>query len=471
MQVGQMDIRGARATQGPASFAQRLGALAVDLTWITLVYFFYVRSLGGSPFLRDFAWVGLSILLLAFYLFQRLAFHGTLGMLLWDLQTPHRWQGLFEAPIVTERQSEGRRRTSLTVSLISIIFSLFLVRFTVFTHPLFLAADEEAIPFYAPPKASQDNWTPLAFHYTLGAWPKHFSTHLSLTNQDGRAILYALPYEKGPPSNFTGRMLARWEMPDIQVTTEGPKTAIALDDFATYRKCLTEWRSLSWSGFFNCASVREKTLSRHIGEMKDRGMGEFELHWFEVKNAHIPPHEWARGIHLRGKSRRKIQDRMILFTPNGAHQTILLDRSTDERGNLAWQLFQQTVGTLRVTSELRDGRALVDRKLSKTTLRSTSPDALIEIQALLLSKISVDPKNYDAYYHLGGTSSLLLKKAKELRGTPEAQNDPFYQGRLNEWATVGKVNLRSAYLYAKDLQPENPKTDELQALWLEVQKQ
>jgi hypothetical protein len=141
-----------------------------------------------------------------------------------------------------------------------------------------------------------------------------------------------------------------------------------------------------------------------------------------------------------------------------------LDRPTGGAGALAHDLFEKLIRSQRVAKELGTGRAWVDRALAQVqlgTLNQTAPGPafiprLADVQALLLAKLSVDPKTYDTYFHLGGTSLLLTQYA--------------LRNQLPELAVSARPMVQSALRYAQDLKPADPKTQQLQNMWIDAKK-
>jgi hypothetical protein len=148
---------------------------------------------------------------------------------------------------------------------------------------------------------------------------------------------------------------------------------------------------------------------------------------------------------------------------NGTHQAIILNRSKGPQGNAAFALMQNAIQSMRSFNELNSGRAWVNRELEEIRLDdlhllkdSTRLIArLAEIQSLLISRISVDPGSYDSYFHLAGTSLMLAKNSIKTR---------------DGLSVIALQNLQSAYRYATDIAPKDPRTAHIQDLWIESNK-
>jgi hypothetical protein len=331
------------------------------------------------------------------------------------------------------------------------------------------------------------DWEVLPFYYSLGAWPRNYG---------GKPVFYSLPYEKGPPKLFAGHIIARWDSPAVRVTFEGPKTPQAGSHGertarAEIRQCLVGAEK-SWS----CLKIREITLMRPLEEMQKQLAGEaggntalkmqWKLRWFVVRNAAIAPADQAQGIYIsaQDEAHGRGQERYILVTENGTHQAVILDyplpsaadtpeSPTTRAAELARSTFGNAVRSLRAADDLAPGRAWIDRQLqaiqlkgmginmdpnAKSDLNPESVARLSAVQASLLAKISVEPGSFEAYYHLGGTALLLSRYARQAG-----------QGAL-ETGAVAKPLIASAYSFAQDLAPKDPRTTQLQGFWLESKK-
>jgi hypothetical protein len=188
----------------------------------------------------------------------------------------------------------------------------------------------------------------------------------------------------------------------------------------------------------------------------------WQIRWFSVDNPVLMAEEQPQGIFLSAMNRGHVQERYILISPSGTQQAFILDRGANAKGIQAHELFQQAIQSQRVSEQLGSGRAWINRELAgakldrilkeKDPIRFVSD--LTEIQALLLAKISVDPATYDSYYHLGGTALMLAKFAKSQHNS--------------EWSAAAVPMVESAYRYAQDVQPRDPRTAQLQNMALEV---
>src|SRR5262249_45590946 len=148
-------------------------------------------------------------------------------------------------------------------------------------------------------------------------------------------------------------VVARWQDPSVTLTIEGPKTPQGLIG--------SEKRELLHACFwyqpnFSCLFARKKALERHFSEMQNLHPTRWETGWIQVENPAILPAQQTQGIHLSATyanvaDQHRVQERVILITPGGVHQTLILDRPEDASptGLDAHRLFMQALQTLRTS--------------------------------------------------------------------------------------------------------------------------
>lgn len=342
----------------------------------------------------------------------------------------------------------------LTGALVAIGMALAAIQSPLAGHPLLLRAERQLLPAFAPTQTELDDglWSVRAYYYSLGAWPARFG---------GAPVLHSVPYQKGPPQQFLGRFVALWEAPEVRLAIEGPKTptrgqdageaAGAAIDPALMQLCLGSLR-IAEASLMECLRIRRAALGRHIEEMRQVGSADWQLRWFEVESA-LPGAERARGFHLRAQGPRKIEERYVLVNSKGVHQAVILQREIGERGDQASELLEKSIRSQRLFATLDPGRAWTDRELSGIRLKELSEIQghrefgvrIADIQSLLVSKISVEPRSLDAFFHLGGTSLLLMQRAS--------------QSGILEWIALGRQNLQAAARYAEDVGIQQGHTD------------
>lgn len=308
----------------------------------------------------------------------------------------------------------------------------------------------------------------LPFYYALGAWPREFR---------GRPVFHALPYEKSVPDRFVPRAIARWHMPDTRVIFEGPQTPqfeggrVPPADRGRIRACmLGESKAESW---LSCARLREAVLERHLDEMNSAVSPRFwDLSWLQVQSPSLPSSEQVQGFYVSATGSKRAQDRFVLITEKGMHQAFILDYPATPEGQEARRVFQASLKSLRASDSLTPGRAWVDQQLQASRLdslrdaqsagdRASFLGRISAIQALLVAKATVDPKSFDTFFHLGGTALLLSRFGRETANTPA--HDDF-----DDWKALPKQLADSAFRYAKDISPEDPRTKQMEMLALEA---
>jgi hypothetical protein len=270
------------------------------------------------------------------------------------------------------------------------------------------------------------------------------------------------------PSVFPGRIVARWDAPEISITLEGPKTPEAmrneygrLPSRDTVRGCFVD-PGLAWG----CLKIRRALLTRHLTEIEQSlQRPQYTLAWVQIDNPHLPLTDQPQGVWITARQGKRVHERFIAVTWQGTHQAFHLDHLGGEKGTRARILFEEAIRSLKITDNLDTLRAWSERDLLDVrmkelqTLPWESADFFekgTDIQSALLSRISVAPKDYNAYFHLGGTSSLLIRHALKI-GAPEL-------------AAAAQKTLHSAWLYAKDVNPQESRNLQLERLWDELKK-
>ena len=90
-------------------------------------------------------------------------------------------------------------------------------------------------------------------------------------------------------------------------------------------------------------------------------------------------------------------------------------------------------------------------RLGGKEIRKMSLEELQWPLVLLAAKISIDPASLEAYYHFAGLSALLYRS-------------PSMDAFGSEWTDILRNNVLAAAFYAKDIQPEDPKSAEMARL-------
>lgn len=344
------------------------------------------------------------------------------------------------------------RASFLTLGILTL--SIFVVEKTILTHPLLIAAVETRLQPFSAEEEKATEWTISPFFYAMGAWPKTFS---------GTPVFYTLPYEKGPPAQFVGQVDVRLDPPETKLVIEGPRTPILITR-TQLKTCLTSSPiALIGIDFWDCLRVRRSVLSRHIKEaVQFTGQATWQVKWFRVENPALPENEKPEGFYISADGESLSEERFVLVTGTGVHQALVLDHNLNQKGVQAERVFEQIVRSLRVSENLAPGKALANRLLMETTLNDLRKDLSDEVMStkfaqilmVLSSKISVEPQNVEPYYHLASTAMLLDKFARKTNSL--------------EFSSIAKGLIQSAYRYSQDIAPNESKSIEIQAMWIET---
>ena len=451
--MSQIDIRGSSQYNKPATLGVILFAWISDLCLVLFLFGITLWILKIIPTFSSRTFLIFIGEMAAFFFLTHRVLGFTPGQKIWRLDGSGRIQKELMTPSI------ALTGIFLTAVCSTLSFAVFFE--SIGKNPILLQATAWELESRFPSGPSvEETWVTAPFFYTLGSWPKSFQGH---------PVFYTLPYEKGPPTRYVGHIIARWKLPGTQVTFEGPKSPVLSTQENISREdlknCLLMSKWELYSGSSRCIRLRELSLKRHVEEISKFSPTEWTIRWFEVQQK-LPTEERTQGFYITATSRLKEHHRVVLVTPSGRHQTIFLDSPIGEEGAKARELFVQALQSLRVADELNPGRALADRVVESVRLQDlgkiTEPTALIaklaEIQAVLLGKISVDPKTFDAFFHLAGTALMLIR---------ESSKNKLFQ---EDWLASAKPMIYSAFRYAQDIDPANPKTTQIQNLWIESKK-
>lgn len=498
-----LHVRGESVCLLPASPVLRGLALVIDLGVAWIVFCLALIGAKIPPIPHPWMAPALGLGVIGLRVAQRFFLGMTLGERIWDLRpAPGGPEGLMEWLRPHLRQGNpvpsGTLGLGTFLTLLSMILGVWMGYETILQHPLGRSAPVVEWEAYMPPlavagpisaaaafppiDAGEDRWAVMPFYYSLGAWPRTF---------EGKEVFYSIPYEKGPPIRFTGEVVARWSMPEVRVAFEGPKTPLRRDHSlftrSEVRGCVTHWLGGSLGRMLDCLDLREAVLERHIDALRLIHPIGWSIKWLRVDNPALPSSEQVQGIYVSAWNAGYGQDRFVLVTEKGTQQTFILSYTISPEGNHAQELFKKAIRSLRVSDDLGPGRAWVDTRLERVQLRSLAPvetsrraqdyddflgfaARIADIQSLLISKITVDPQSYDAYFHLGGTSLLLARYAARQKSLPATEKDPARAGRILDLLSQAKPMVRNAYRYAEDVGPGDRRTALLQSYWFDARK-
>jgi len=470
-----LHIRGVGSFNKAATLQYRILSIGFDTLCILAVAIVGLELIKIPP-IPCFATLALIISVPFLYVFLQKRFFGTtIGERIWHLKK----QGAVGSAMSTDGTVVLRQRdhleffeklNSIFLTAITCAIAILAVRFEIVKNPLWLHAPSWNIEASIP--QASDQWQIMPIFYHLGTLPIYFQN---------KPILYSLTYKYGPPKKFIGQMVLTLKDPSTQLIIEGPKTPDNIGTREEIKSCF-----LQNSASFSCLNERYRILKRHLEELEnDHFTGPFSnnfwhISWFQVTNPSLTEEDQAQGVYLMASGRKIegdqwIQDRFILMNANGTQQTIILNREPNSVGSQAFELATQTVSSLRGFRSLDAGKAWVNRELESVNLNlvGTNPDLpssavrlaeLAKIQSLLIAKISVEPGSFDSYYHLAGTSLILLNLHALQQKAPGSIPDQT----ITSYETNARENILASYLFARDVLPTDPRNTQIEKMVVEA---
>lgn len=459
------ETRGYRVLNQKASFMIQLAAAITDVSSVFSLFCICLLLTHSEINPRPF-WIPCLILSLIIY---QIGFRGVFG------RTPGQWIWRLGRPLDPHTQSRKSAPllqyqtlglplilSASTLTLASLLSAAHLGDRTFLSLPFWMKANSVELTPKSTPEGDA-----IPFFYSLGFWPIQYQDSL---------IQYRLPYEKGPPEHFIGHVIANWtpgELPPITLTFEGPKTPV--EGFTRQQILHCMQNPFSW----NCIRVRQRVLARPTQEAThkfEEDYGEKIESWdvtlFLTRTKNLSPEEKTQGLILTALSPSYRQDRYLVITPKGTLQSFILDTPRNLKGEEARSFFENSISTLSISDDLSSGVAWINERLktldlsslqSKTELKKTLQN-LVEVQTLLLSKLTIDPKVYDTYFYLAQVSADLLRKVTPFISQNEPQSGSLH---LREISAAAKGLIESSYQYALDINPQEPRNVEIYQLKLD----
>lgn len=302
---------------------------------------------------------------------------------------------------------------------------------------------------------TEKEWVPLPFFYTTGAFPLQLpGLAAASANPQNKelSVEFDLPYAKGPPSRFLGKIVMLWRELDSRLSLTGPLTLPAPGTPAELRDCFQHW----FGGGLGCMNARRGLWkSAVIPALEGRTVE--KNRWFTVENPLLNEGERPQGIYLRTRPERgRIRDLYFVIGPKMAMQGFLLDRPERAEGDAATSALEKIIGSLRVSSDLAAPRAFLDPKLAALRIGpKSSISELIAAEGHLLAKVSIEPKKSESFYHLSGLAITLYRKARN-------------EGRI-ELAASSKRIVKSALQFVRDVDPASKRIPEMERFQTEVE--
>lgn len=304
-------------------------------------------------------------------------------------------------------------------------------------------------------KPGNQEWIPLPFFYATGAFPLRLSAAV-LTPTASRntelSVEFDLPYAKGPPVRFLGKIGMLWRELDSRLTLTGPLTLSTPGTQTELRNCFEHW----FGGGIRCMKARRNLWKSAVAPALE-GRTVAENQWFTVENPLLSEVERPQGIYIRTiPERGRIRDLYFVIGPKMTLQGFLLDRPERPEGDAATTALGKIIGSLRVSTDLAAPRAFLDPKLA--ALRMSGKSSITELVAAeghLLAKVSIEPKKSESFYHLSGLAITLYRTARK-------------EGRI-ELAASSKRIVKSSLQFVRDVDPDSKRIPEMERFQTEVE--
>lgn len=383
-------------------------------------------------------WIHVSLFFVVIELLALLFLRQTFGMWLWKVKRRPHFRFL---------TIPGFNTSDLLQGVVSLGLLLGMMTWQSYRlkqhHPVFMDWNSTTLQSQAP--TANENWKLYPYFYAAAAVP---------LTPFGKNILPRMSYSPGPPSRFISKVQFLVQSPGTWLTWEGPRTPEGLSP-SEIAKCFTK------EAFDReCIPFREHSLARVIEEID-----------FKIR-----PNQWSvqrvqekdlEGILIKTQNKDEAEWRLIVFSPRGALQVVGVGCPAAEACERAESFFMKHMRSIRVFPGVEENRNLINRLLMGVNLQKLVKEAkqmslenlersIVEIQLLLLSKISVEPQAIEAYHHLGGLSLLLLRSIHESKRSDYSETASFQKGLIF-----------AALRYASDIDKDSPLTSELQRQWEE----
>jgi hypothetical protein len=343
-------------------------------------------------------------------------------------------------------------RANIAVAILSAgVFTIGATFFLWMRDPTLRPLRTESLALFAPDAKTAADWQILPFFYATGAFPVRLIPKSGEAPKESKGELsveFSLPYEKGPPTRFLGKITAYWRELDSRLTLTGPLSVASPATPSDLRNC--------FGGWFRCLGDRRRIWSNSVApQIANRTL--VENYWFTTDNPFLTADERPQGIYIRTSADRgRIREAYILVGPKMAIQSLILDRPDRAEGEFASETLRKVVGSLRLSGDLLAPRAFINPKLAALRIGPKSSLAdLVAAESYLLAKVSIEPKEAESFYHLGGLALTLFHAAKR-------------EGRI-ELAASSKTIVKSAVKFARDVDPNSPRLSEMDQFEAEVE--
>ena len=437
----------------PVSVSRRLSALGFDFFFLFLNTQFFILFFRAQPRFEIFTVALVPLLLLPVYLYlssrylrqsfgqyvngiervRRGSYAPITRVYDWSLDSELRMKGptAFQGPWLGPLCLIGTLCLSAGVSMILATSDPMTKRWKSADVPL-----DEAL-------LKNTSLTYLPFAYLLTPIPASF---------ENDPILWELPYLKGPPKSFVGRVELQWsEEWQNRMAFSGPLSFPRTVKVSDLVDCLGR--------FFGCGADRHELLQKHL-KLRSDFNEIFETAIWRIENPLLKPEERPIALYVRGtsaKDPKRLREVALILNGNLALQTVSLDQKISPLNEKNSAFFRSVISNIRMTGDLAASRAWVNAKLAEfqPSGEPTIPQ-ISEAEKLLLSKLSVDPTQLEPFYHLFRFSELEYRRslaAKNLVSTARARR------------------LMSALVqYARDIAPADQKSKEMEQTLAQIER-
>lgn len=420
-------------------------AIGFDALFLVLHAMLLTLQFGSQPRINLVTQLLLPAALLPLYSYLCFIFFGqTFGQWIFgiELVSKNRSKRIYDWIFETKTQLSPTTKFSSTESIL-MSFGLLIVTMGVITLQ---ASSDLEIRFWKiktiefEEVSTPDNHI-APFYYAVGAWPKTW-------NQ--KPVYLSIPYEKGPPTKFLGKIVMDWDQRTSKITLTGPLTLKSFTTRAELKDCFIH--------LGRCIKARTELTQKTFKPFLEQARF-LDGFWFEVKNDSLPADERPQGFYIFGDTPRgqHIHSYFVVQSKMAVQGILLTLDPLSTTYETDTQRFKKMIGSMRVTADLQAHRLWVNQWIAQTQL-AKKPDfeQIRESAYKLVSKMSVEPSAFDAFYHWAGLGILQFREAIKVQRF--------------DLSARAKVMVDTAVLFAKDVKSDHPKIQEMETFAAEIQK-
>lgn len=258
-----------------------------------------------------------------------------------------------------------------------------------------------------------------------------------------------LDYRVGPPHKFIGEVEFQFRNSSRRLRFTGPLTLKSQPNVGALKKCLSrslwclETRRLLAEVFFKSALLQNGTVQNEIQSVS----------WFEFTNTDP---SLRSGIHIltRNKTTKAFSESYWFVHESMAIQGVILDYNPEDVPEEVHDIFSRWIAKVVYQEDLKTQRSQINAQLAKFRAVPGSRTHLSKGVELLLSKLTVQPTDWNAYFFLAQTAHAFYEWAE--------------QNGASQEAAAARSLIRSSYQYAMDVDPKNEKNSDLERLSISV---